>query len=368
MNLTYAPTFSDLFSANRKEVDYILQAACRTQTGRTDLQDLYQEVFYRLMKDPFLKRYDPTKSKLHTYLTNTARKQVNHIMEKVFHKPSWYEGDKKIGKWTRVYDTEVNGVSEDDLAPQNMLFDKEDIEKNLEDKDYYAVLRNRLRNENEQVIYDHCLQGRSKKQITVVLSKKDPVTETAVSEVSASMKKNLITSMKDSVLNAKRTMTVREELAAKGLLKPATAPEKAGVVTVIITEEVPEVTPAVEPQPVKKIPTPWTRAELEASVDAYLDMLTKQIKGIQYSKSEVSRTLRSGALKARSDGAFKFRMQNISSVMEDLGLSWIIGWPPAKNIGSKVSSEIKDILGTKDLTGVGQFSHHAEYWRQHEED
>lgn len=92
---------------------------------------------------------------------------------------------------------------------------------------------------------------------------------------------------------------------------------------------------------------PWTKEELEATVDAYILMLDKETRVQPYNKAEINRELRSGALKNRNKSSVEFRMQNISAVMEGLCLQRIKGYLPAKNIGANVFNEIKTILSEK---------------------
>jgi 5-methylcytosine-specific restriction enzyme A len=85
----------------------------------------------------------------------------------------------------------------------------------------------------------------------------------------------------------------------------------------------------------------WSKAELKASVDAYLQMLKWESQGVRYTKSKVNADLRAGPLHARTKGSIEFRMQNISAVMQDLGRSWIKGYKPAQNVGDRVKANIK---------------------------
>ncbi|OQP58737.1 HNH endonuclease [Niastella populi] len=84
----------------------------------------------------------------------------------------------------------------------------------------------------------------------------------------------------------------------------------------------------------------WTDAELDASVKVYLEMLSKEKNGIPYKKSEHRKQALAGVLKGRSEGSFEFRMQNISYVLYDLGLPYIKGYKPAKNIGTNTTASI----------------------------
>lgn len=88
----------------------------------------------------------------------------------------------------------------------------------------------------------------------------------------------------------------------------------------------------------------WNEAELEASVDAYLKMLKWEAEGAKYVKSAINAELRDGPLNARTKGSVEFRMQNISAVMQELGISWIKGYKPAANVGEQVKANIKRVI------------------------
>lgn len=93
----------------------------------------------------------------------------------------------------------------------------------------------------------------------------------------------------------------------------------------------------------------WTDEELEISIDAYFEMLSKELRGESYSKADFNRRLRASILKNRSKGSVEFRMQNISSVLQGLCHPIIKGYLPRGNVGTEVSERIKKIIFTKKL-------------------
>jgi len=93
----------------------------------------------------------------------------------------------------------------------------------------------------------------------------------------------------------------------------------------------------------------WSDAELEASVDAYLKMLALEQSDQAFKKSVENRLLREGPLSLRSASSIEYRMQNISAVLEQLGLTRITGYMPAKNIGAGVSARIRAVLEAKGI-------------------
>lgn len=77
----------------------------------------------------------------------------------------------------------------------------------------------------------------------------------------------------------------------------------------------------------------WTEHELRATVRAYLRMLEMERNLTPFSKADVRRKLRKGALKARSEPSIEYRMRNISAVLAEHGRPIIKGYLPAANVG-----------------------------------
>lgn len=100
---------------------------------------------------------------------------------------------------------------------------------------------------------------------------------------------------------------------------------------------------------VKDAAIDWTDSELEAAVDAYLWMLGEQSAGRPYSKAEINRELRHGRLASRTKSSIEYRMQNISAALEELCLPHIVGYLPAKNIGTGVKDRIRSVLIAKKV-------------------
>jgi 5-methylcytosine-specific restriction protein A len=97
----------------------------------------------------------------------------------------------------------------------------------------------------------------------------------------------------------------------------------------------------------KKAKTGWSDDELEASVDAYLRMWALEQNGKAFNKSVENRLLREGPLRLRSASSVEYRMQNISAVIELMGLRCITGYRPAKNVGARVNERIRKVLVSK---------------------
>lgn len=84
--------------------------------------------------------------------------------------------------------------------------------------------------------------------------------------------------------------------------------------------------PAVSPP----TPSAWSAAEVELIVADYLHMLTLELAGQSYSKTEHRRRLCS-RLQGRSEGSVEFKHSNISAVLLELGFPYIRGYQPRSN-------------------------------------
>jgi 5-methylcytosine-specific restriction protein A len=93
----------------------------------------------------------------------------------------------------------------------------------------------------------------------------------------------------------------------------------------------------------------WSEVEIQAAVDAYLNMLSREQAGQKFVKTEENRILREGPLAGRTKGSVEFRMQNISTVLVELGRDRIEGYKPAKNVGANVTRSIRRALGASSV-------------------
>ena len=98
----------------------------------------------------------------------------------------------------------------------------------------------------------------------------------------------------------------------------------------------------------------WSREELLASVEAYLDMQRMHRAGEKFIKKRYYEDLASRF--GRTDKSFEYRMQNISYVMTLLGRIWLPGLKPAKNVGANVASEIEELIGLAEGRSVASIA------------
>jgi hypothetical protein len=91
-----------------------------------------------------------------------------------------------------------------------------------------------------------------------------------------------------------------------------------------------------------KIGTDWQNDELDAIVADYFVMLEADIAGRPYVKSQHSRALM--AQIGRTHRSVEFKHQNISAVLDELGLPWIPGYKPKRNYQNAIFDAIDRYL------------------------
>lgn len=92
----------------------------------------------------------------------------------------------------------------------------------------------------------------------------------------------------------------------------------------------------------KKTGTAWSHSEIEVIVADYIEMLKTELAGGEFNKAERNRVLQQKI--GRSKGSIEFKHQNISAVMEKLGLPRILGYQPAKNYQGMLYEIVDDHL------------------------
>ena len=74
----------------------------------------------------------------------------------------------------------------------------------------------------------------------------------------------------------------------------------------------------------------WSKAEVEAAVEDYFNMLRLELAGKKYNKTEHRKALIKH-LDNRSDGSVELKHQNISAVLIEMGIPYIDGYKPRSN-------------------------------------
>ncbi len=91
-----------------------------------------------------------------------------------------------------------------------------------------------------------------------------------------------------------------------------------------------------------KLGTDWQDDELDAIVADYFAMLDAELAGHAYVKTRHRETLM--AQTGRTHGSVEFKHQNISAVLDELGLPWIPGYKPARNYQDAIFGAIDRYL------------------------
>jgi hypothetical protein len=91
-----------------------------------------------------------------------------------------------------------------------------------------------------------------------------------------------------------------------------------------------------------KIGKPWRDDELDAIIADYFEMLSAEIAGRSYVKSRHSAALM--AQIGRTHRSVEFKHQNISAVLDELGLPWIPGYMPKRNYQNAIFDAIDRYL------------------------
>ncbi len=92
----------------------------------------------------------------------------------------------------------------------------------------------------------------------------------------------------------------------------------------------------------RKIGTDWETDELDAIVADYFSMLTADLSGRPYVKSKHSAVLMAAI--GRTHRSVEFKHQNISAVLDELGMPWIPGYKPKRNYQNAIFDAIDRYL------------------------
>src|SRR5690606_21408216 len=93
---------------------------------------------------------------------------------------------------------------------------------------------------------------------------------------------------------------------------------------------------------------PWSRSEVEAIVADYFHMLTQELAGQSYNKTEHRRAL-AATLNDRSDGSIERKHQNISAILIELRCPSIVGYKPLGNYQALLREVVEDRVRSDTL-------------------
>jgi hypothetical protein len=97
--------------------------------------------------------------------------------------------------------------------------------------------------------------------------------------------------------------------------------------------------------------TPWTAVELDVIVADYFSMLVDDLVGRPYVKAHHSSAIMRQI--GRTHRSVEFKHQNISAVMDELGMPWIPGYRPKPNYQNSIFDAIDRFLtGHPDLVQI----------------
>jgi hypothetical protein len=87
---------------------------------------------------------------------------------------------------------------------------------------------------------------------------------------------------------------------------------------------------------------PWADTEIQLAVTAYFTMFRAELAGQPYVKADLNRQVRTAT--GRSHGAVEYKFANISAVLRDIGLPYVLGYQPRGNYQSALRAEVERLL------------------------
>lgn len=89
---------------------------------------------------------------------------------------------------------------------------------------------------------------------------------------------------------------------------------------------------------------PWSDDEINATVDTYFRMLTLELAGEAYTKTEFRREVERDV--ARSSSAIEYKFNNVSAVLDEMGAVWIPGYKPLRNVQERLRTVVQERFET----------------------
>lgn len=90
--------------------------------------------------------------------------------------------------------------------------------------------------------------------------------------------------------------------------------------------------------------TPWTDDELRRSVEAYILLLRFQVQGAETRWEPLAQAILGQSLTQRNNAAIRYRMRNVSAVVQELGGPILADFSPAESVGAVVRPKIREML------------------------
>ena len=95
------------------------------------------------------------------------------------------------------------------------------------------------------------------------------------------------------------------------------------------------------------MPEDWTEEEVTTIIEDYFSMLSKDIRGAKYSKTEHRRNIIE-KLNNRTHGSIEFKHQNISAILCEFNHPFIEGYKPYSNYQALLKTRVVDYLNKND--------------------
>ena len=92
---------------------------------------------------------------------------------------------------------------------------------------------------------------------------------------------------------------------------------------------------------VVRVGDPWSRLEVELAVADYFQMLEFEARGEAFNKAERNAELRK-KLSRRSKSSVELKHQNISAILDELGLPFIRGYKPRGNVQELLRDVVRE--------------------------
>jgi len=86
----------------------------------------------------------------------------------------------------------------------------------------------------------------------------------------------------------------------------------------------------------------WSRLEVEAAVSAYAEMLRLELAGMPFNKAERNRALQQ--ITKRSKGSIERKHQNISAILNEAGIPYVVGYKPLGNYQGLLGELVTELL------------------------
>lgn len=88
----------------------------------------------------------------------------------------------------------------------------------------------------------------------------------------------------------------------------------------------------------------WSDEESAVAIDSYLYLLRLELSGVPFSIEDIAKFLAEKKLTERNNASIRYRMRNISHVLDTRELPILKAYSPAPNIGSGVKKRIEKLL------------------------